>query len=123
MISPFIAAANELLARHHPCVGCTFDPNRPFGPVTGDLAEPLLNLGAAGAMFIMAKAESFTGADIDAVFHFGPDRDEFERWFAGLDHTFHGTVPETAEMRALKGLDERANAGLYAMMGLPVASQ
>ena len=120
MTSPFITAANELLALHRPCVGCTFDPSRPFGPVTGDLGEPLLNLGAAGAMFIMAKAESFTDADIEAVLHYGSDCDEFERWIIGLGHTFHRTMPETAEMRALKGLDERKNADLYAMMGLPL---
>jgi len=119
MTSPFITAANELLAMHRPCVGCTFDPTSPFGPMTGDLGEPLLNLGAAGAMFIMAKAETFTEADIERVFDYSPDRDEFERWIIGLSHTFHRTMPETAEMRALKGLDERENADLYAMMGLP----
>lgn len=119
MISPFITAANELLALHRPCIGCTFDPSRPFGPVPGDLGECLLNLGAAGAMLIMAKAESFTDTDILAVLHYQSDRDEFERWFDSLCHTFHGTVPCTAEMRALKALDEERNENLYRVMGLP----
>lgn len=118
MASPFVQAANELLALYRPCVGFTFDPARPFGPMKGDLDEPLLNLGAAGAMLIMAKAETCTDDDIHAIMHFSSDRDELGRWLMSLFHTFNGTMPGTAELRALKALDEKWNAELYHLMGL-----
>jgi hypothetical protein len=123
MASPFVTTARDLLASYKPrCTAFTFDPQRRFGMVTSDLGGPLLNVGVEGAMFIMVTAETFTDKDIDVVFHLSGDREEFVRWYEGCKHTFDGTMPNTAEQRALKAIDEHANAEIYGLMGLPVPS-
>lgn len=120
MSSAFVTAAKSLLALYPQCDGCTFEPTQPFGPVVGDFGRFLLNLGVAGGLFLCGIAETITDKDIAKVFEHSADRDEFERWWIGLSHTFHGTQPETYELRALKALDEKTNTDLYRLMGLPV---
>jgi hypothetical protein len=116
---PFVAAANNLLARYQPrCTSLAFNPHSPFGHFTDEFGETSLNLGAPGATLIMSLAEEVTESDVDAVFAYSADRDGFWRWAKDLKHRFDRTMPDTAEQRALKALDEAANADLYQLMGL-----